>query len=397
MRILIGWDDKDQADLINLYLGAGENAIIVATQEDHLLKLAAAEQRWDVILLSTSFPDQERAFDIFDQIYRHRPDCPIVGACFSDEVYRIAKFMTSGMRSYVIRDEAGDFVFLLQSILESAVAAVQAEKEKLVSAKLREEVESVRKLQESIIPNDLICPEGYTVSARYESSQIRVLGGQPVTLAGGDYYDVFTLQDDRMIMLVGDASGHGMKACMSIMTMHTLIRMIRSNEYSDTASFVEEVNKHLCDQTVVNEDGGFITLLYAILNSETNELQWTSAGHPFPMIQNMETNEVTNLGEEDDGGLPLGIVGEADYSIQTSKIPNNSRLLVFTDGLQEAFPEGGQRHTEFGLDGITKALQESRDMPLDQALQYLFSESNAFTKGLGRHDDTSVVLMERKD
>ena len=395
MRILVGWDDAEQGELISLYLSAGDNAVIVATKPDQFLKLAGAQQHWDVILISTSLPDIDASFEMFETINQLRPDCPIVGACFTDDVYRIARFMTAGMRAYVIRDEAGDFVFLLQSTLESAVAAVMAEREKLISAKLREEVESVRKLQESIIPADLQCPEGYHMVARYESSQIRVLGGQPVTLAGGDYYDVFTPTDESMIMLVGDASGHGMKACMSIMTMHTLIRMIRSNKYNDTASFVEEVNRHLCDQTIVNEDGGFITLLYAILQQDTNELQWTSAGHPFPMLQNMEDNTIRDLGGEDDGGFPLGIVPDAEYSIQTTFIPPKSRLLIYTDGLAEAFPDGQQGHSEFGIKGIVRVLQESRDLPLDETLASLFAESHAFTKGQGRHDDTSVVLMER--
>ena len=395
MRILVGWDDSEQGELINLYLSAGDNAVMVSTKPDQFLKLATAGQHWDVILISTSLPDIDASFEMFEKVKSHRPDTPVVGACFTDDVYRIARFMTAGMRAYVIRDEAGDFVFLLQSTLESAVAAVMAEREKLISAKLREEVESVRKLQESIIPADLQCPVGYQMVARYESSQIRVLGGQPVTLAGGDYYDVFTLADESMIMLVGDASGHGMKACMSIMTMHTLIRMIRSNKYSDTGSFVAEVNRHLCDQTVVNEDGGFITLLYAILQQETNELQWTSAGHPFPLIQNMEDNTISELGGEDDGGFPLGIVPDADYTIQTTVIPPKSRLLIYTDGLAEAFPDGQQGHSEFGLKGIIKALQDAHDMPLGEALAFLFSESHTFTKGLGRHDDTSVVLMER--
>ena len=88
------------------------------------------------------------------------------------------------------------------------------------------------------------------------------------------------------------------------------------------------------------------------------------------------------------------IVEDAEYSIQTTFIPPKSRLLVFTDGLAEAFPDGEQGHSEFGIKGIIKALQDSHDMPLAEALAYLFSESHAFTKGLGRHDDTSVVLME---
>ena len=103
MRILVGWDDADQAELINLYLSAGENAVIVATNPEQFLKMARAEQRWDVILISTNLPDIDASFEIFEKIRQFRPDCPIVGACFTDDIYRIARFMTGGMRNYGIQ------------------------------------------------------------------------------------------------------------------------------------------------------------------------------------------------------------------------------------------------------------------------------------------------------
>src|SRR5262249_39980002 len=161
-----------------------------------------------------------------------------------------------------------DFVFLLQSTVESVVQAVQAERERKIAERLREEIDSVRKLQESIIPRNLPAPPGYTICARYESSQIRVLGGQPVAMAGGDYYDVFTSDGSDAVLLVGDASGHGMKACMSIMTMHTLVRMIRGQSYRRTSAFVAEVNRLLSEHGILTGDGGFITLLYGVLISE---------------------------------------------------------------------------------------------------------------------------------
>jgi serine phosphatase RsbU (regulator of sigma subunit) len=147
-----------------------------------------------------------------------------VAASQPGDVYRLATYLTSGLRSYLIRDANGDFMFLIHAVIVGAVKQVEADRERLVAEKLRREIDSVRQLQESIIPQQISCPENYSIAARYESSQIRVIGGQPVTMAGGDYYDAFTLPDDSVIVLVGDASGHGMKACMSIMTMHTIIR-----------------------------------------------------------------------------------------------------------------------------------------------------------------------------
>ena len=97
--------------------------------------------------------------------------------------------MTAGLRSYVIRDDNCDFLFLVHAILEAAVKQVETERERLISAQLRKEVQSVRELQESTISTNIETPEGFKIVAKYESSQIRVLGSKHVTMAGGDYYE----------------------------------------------------------------------------------------------------------------------------------------------------------------------------------------------------------------
>jgi sigma-B regulation protein RsbU (phosphoserine phosphatase) len=396
MRSLVAWDDPDEADLIALYLGVDEQEGFVTTDREEFVRQAEEGGNWDIILMSIGTADDDADFEFFRRVRRLLPDCPIVGACHASNLIRVARYITNGMRSHVTRDAAGDYMFLLQVALESTVEAVRAEREQLVSERLREEIESVRKLQQSIIPKDLDSPAGYQVAGRYESSQIRVFGGQPVVMAGGDYYDIFMLDDKSMVFLVGDASGHGMKACMSIMTMHTLVRMIRSDAYRDTASFVAEVNQRLCEQAIVQDEGGFITLLYGILNAETHEFQWTSAGHPIPMLQELETGIVRPLGTIDDGGLPLAIIEEAEYDTHSSHVPPNCRLLIYTDGLEEAFPDGNRDHDQFGIEGIERTLLASAKVPIEEAIKALFDESEAYTKGAGRHDDTSVVLLERE-
>lgn len=395
MRALVSWDNPKQAELLSLFLDHDGNEVEICTDRPTALQAAGAGG-WDVVLMAVDPQDFDADFAHFEALRHALPDAPIVGACKPQDVYRIAQFMTHGMRTYLIRDEAGDFVFMLRSILESTVESVRAERERIVAERLRQEVESVRRLQESIIPNDFGSPEGYDIVARYESSQIQVLGGQPVVLAGGDYYDAFMLDDDSLVVLLGDASGHGMKACMSIMTMHTLIRTMRNEGYRDTAAFVSEVNRRLCEQDIVHDEGGFITLLFAILRADSHEFQWTSAGHPSPLLHELGTDRIAPLGTIDDGGLPLAIMSDAEYEAHVSTIPPHSRLLLYTDGLEEAFPSEKRSHEEFGRAGAVRVLQSCRSRSLRETLQALFDESHAFTGGTGRHDDTSVVLLERE-
>ncbi|HUG20320.1 MAG TPA: PP2C family protein-serine/threonine phosphatase [Planctomycetaceae bacterium] len=404
MRILVFWDNQEEADLIEMYLNPADDEESTAADAENEAQVVVsagdfetalnAHTAWDVVFLNLSWNDPEQGVAYFEQTKSRLRDAPIVGACFTQDVFRLAQYITQGLRSYLIRDSGKDFIFLIQTTLESAVESVRSERERIISEKLREEIDSVRKLQESILPKKIKCPEPYSVVARYESSQIRVYGGQPVTLAGGDYYDVFALDDHRIVFLLGDASGHGMRACMSIMTMHTLVNMIRNAEYSNTAAFVAEINRQLCDERIVNQEG-FITLLYGILDVETHQFQWTSAGHPIPMLISLESGEIQSLGGLDDGGLPLGIYGDAEYDSHSSHIPPGSRLLLYTDGLEEAFPDGNRDAGQFGIEGIEKTLESSRVHQLPDALQALFDDSLSFTRGAGRHDDSSAVLLER--
>ncbi|WP_417848406.1 PP2C family protein-serine/threonine phosphatase [Thalassoglobus sp.] len=396
MRILVGWDDAEQAELLRLYLNVDDSGVLITTNHEQTLKAVESSQLWDAILITTTFPDVDTAYKVFEKIREICPETPLIGACHQDDVYKIARYLTNGLRAYVIRDKAGDYMFLMTAIIEGAVRQAEAERERQIAEKLRREVDSVRQLQESIIPHDISTPENYGIVARYESSQIQVIGGQPVTMAGGDYYDAFTLPDDSMILLVGDASGHGMKACMSIMTMHTLIRMIRYDEFREPAHFVRYVNNQLSRQAVVNNEGGFITLLYGVLNPKTHELKWASAGHQSPVLHNLETNEVVEVTTDlDAAGLPIGILDDADYQTQSTIIPPNSRLLLYTDGLVEAFPADSEVHDEFGLKGVAATMKKHRKSPLQDCMQGLFDDSLEFTQGQGRHDDTSVVIVER--
>ena len=398
MRILVGWDDESQLELMKMYLEVDDNALVATSDPDKLKVLVDSPQTFDVILLSVSLPDFDASFELFQHIVKVRPECPVVAGCPQSDVYRLARFLTSGLRSYLIRDENGDFMFLIQAILDAAVKQVETERERLVSAQLRKEVESVRELQESIIPAEIETPEGFSIVARYESAQIRVIGSQPVTMAGGDYYEAFTLPDNRMVILIGDASGHGMKACMSIFTMHTLIRMIRFDDYLDAAKLVRHINQELCRQSVVSGEGGFITMLYGVFDPKTRELCWASAGHQMPVLHNLETDEWFEIAEaEEASGLPIGIFEDGEYVTNKYTVPKNSRLLLYTDGLIEAFP-GTSRgdHVEFGMEGLERTMKATANEPLKTCLERLFSDSYEFTKGSGRHDDTSVLLLECK-
>ena len=172
-------------------------------------------------------------------------------------------------------------------------------------------------------------------------------------------------------------------------------RLFARDSQPDPAWFVEEINKRLCVQSVLGETGGFITLIYGVLNTRRHEFHWTSAGHPLPLLQDLKTGSLSPVGQQEKSGLPVGIVEDETYQSQICKLPPNSRLVIYSDGLVEAFPLEVGEHREYGIAGIERTLTEYKLRPLPEVLDALFQDSHDFTEGGGRHDDTTVVLMER--
>jgi serine phosphatase RsbU (regulator of sigma subunit) len=396
MRFLVGWDDPAQIELISTFLNIGDSSA-VACSDAAAFEQAATHERFDAILLALNFPTTQDSFALFRHALQWQRDVPVVGAWYRGELHHLAKFIVARLHSHLQRDEQGEFVLLLTTMLEAAVAAAHSRRAELIAEKLREEVESVRQLQESVIPRRLPIVAGYQLAARYEPSQIRVIGDRPVVMAGGDYYNAFRLSPDHISLILGDAAGHGVRACMSIMTMHTLITMIQDRRFPTTSEFVGEVNRRLArDSIVAGEQGGFITLLFGHLDTKQHRLQWTSAGHPVPLLHCLDTNEVTAVGNNDDTGLALAITDDWEYVLSEVAIPPRCRLLLYTDGLDEAYGEVDGRHIPFGLAGIKQTLQASAQRTVEETVDALFQASHEITRGEGRLDDTTVFLLERQ-
>src|SRR5262245_27386874 len=348
VKILVAWDVPTETELVQLYLSlGGENEVDVCEGRDGIVA-RAARNGYDVALLAQTLPTPDEGFAAFLTLRSKAPDLPVVLGSRAEEIIGLPKYLKQGLRSYIIRDGRGDFFFLLLAALESAVEAERAQRASALAGKLREELDGVRKLQETIIPRGIQCQAGYRAVARYEPSEMTVAGGQPVVMAGGDYYEVFPADDGNLVALVGDASGHGLKACMSIITMHTLIRMIAGERYADTGAFVTDSNKRLCESTIVQSGGGFITLFYGAIDTRAHRMHWTSAGHPPALLHDRRTNTVTPAGGNSDGGLPLGITTDLGYDVMTSELPPGGRVLIFSDGLTDALSPAGRDPGMFG-------------------------------------------------
>ena len=174
MRILVGWDNPIEAETIELILNVDESTASIFTDADQF-EAAVDQGNWDVVLMATNFPNEEAALELFKKVQDVLSNSPVVGAWKQGEFTNLARFISLGLHSHLMRDSEGDYIFLIPSMMEAALAAAIAQKSRALAERLREEVDSVRRLQESVIPRDLPAPPGYEVVARYEPHRSALL------------------------------------------------------------------------------------------------------------------------------------------------------------------------------------------------------------------------------
>ncbi|MBA3314819.1 MAG: fused response regulator/phosphatase [Planctomycetaceae bacterium] len=392
MRVLVGWDDVQEADLIRLYLNVEEELSTVCTDTASFLEVAEIEPfAFDIVLLATALPDHDAAFAAFQRVRRLRPNCPVVGVCRPDDVYRLAPFLQQGLRASLPRDLGGDFVFLLRATLEGTLEAVRAEADQRAAAMMRRELESVRFVQSAVLPEKVAAPPGYRLAVRYEPSRIEVAGGEAVAI-GGDYYDVTSPDENHTTLILADATGHGLRACLSMIALDALLRVLPTAKFRDPAALLNELNRLFCRQKLSRFGGGFVTAVCVVLRHDRHQLMWATAGHPSPLLN--AGGHVWPLQRESPPGPPLGVDSDTVYQVETGVIPQSGRLLLFTDGLSEAAPS--PRDKQFGTERIARVLQDGSTSSSPSAtLENLFTEAKTFAAREGLFDDATALLLER--
>jgi sigma-B regulation protein RsbU (phosphoserine phosphatase) len=155
---------------------------------------------------------------------------------------------------------------------------------------------------------------------------------RPVNAVSGDIYHVRQLVDGRVAFFVADAVGHGVPAALLTMVLtNSLLSADRDENELSPSQVLERLNKRLLDSSL--HTGRFATAVYGMLNPLTGELQIAGAGHPAPVLMgNKGAREI-----ETDGPL-LGVFSDAEFPCVTCKLSPAETLVLYTDGLEAAFP-----------------------------------------------------------
>ncbi len=182
--------------------------------------------------------------------------------------------------------------------------------------RIKTELRIARNIQNSILPTESIKNENYCLTGF----------SQPAKEVVGDFYDYYELDDEQVLIVIGDSSGKGVPAAIFSTIIQNSIEQLSPYE-KDPAKMLYSINNNVCNK---NTEVMFITLWIGIYNKNTHELLFSNAGHNPPLVK--EDDKFVEL--EIESGLVLGIYENFEY--KNEKIFLDSELLLYTDGITDA-------------------------------------------------------------
>jgi sigma-B regulation protein RsbU (phosphoserine phosphatase) len=199
---------------------------------------------------------------------------------------------------------------------------------------LKNDLEIARQIQQSMLPR-----------GAFQAAGVEAFGmTRPANTVGGDFYDILTLPDGRVLLALGDVAGKGSPAAL---LMALLLAMMRTlvDEGLEGAALAERLNVQVAKHAPRSR---FVTLFVSVLNPQTGELVYVNAGQNPPLLRRTNgTYEHLRA-----GGIALGMFDHATYAAGSTYLGAGDVVVMYSDGITEAENDAGQPFDESGLQGI---------------------------------------------
>ncbi len=239
---------------------------------------------------------------------------------------------------------------------------------------LQEELRLAREIQEKLLPKSPPEVAGYEIAGLSE----------PAKRVGGDYFDYLSLAPHRIGLCVADVSGKGITAALLMSNVQATIRG-QSRAIRDVETCIDRSNDMLYASTDADK---FVTMFYAVLNTETNRLTYCNAGHNPPVM--LAGGKV--IARLETGGPVLGVLPGYRYERGEVEFCPGDTLLVYTDGFSEAMDEQLEDFTDERLRSVAAQMAAR---PPGAMLEAILREVTEFRGQAPQADDMTIMAVRR--
>ncbi len=272
-----------------------------------------------------------------------------------------------------------DLETTIAKTLEQLAVLRQATRDREQLLSVRNDLNTAARIQQSILPQ---------VFPPYpERTEFDIYAQMtPAKEVGGDFYDFFFIDHDRLAFVIGDVSGKGVPAAIFMAVSRTLLKAIASQVVNPGES-LRRINTML-----IPESGGrmFVTVFYGVLNTKTGEVQFAFGGHNPPYIKRKD-GPIERINHE--SGFLLGMLDDMEYDVHKIVLRPGDTILLYTDGVTEAMNANAELFEESRLEG---SLTRLNGAPLRELLDGINADLMQFAAGAPQADDITMLALQYK-
>ena len=241
---------------------------------------------------------------------------------------------------------------------------------------LAEQLRIAREVQEQLFPQSLPSLQSLDYVGLCQSARE----------VGGDYYDFLQFQPEQLWLAVADISGKGISAALLMANLQALLRSRAPLHGGSLAKLVSDVNLMLHATT---DPTKFASLFLAIFDGNTRQLRYVNAGHCFPLVIRCPQNGRRDTEFLEPTGTLVGLFPEAEYQEASIQLKQGDLLVIYTDGITEAF---NPDWVEFGEERLRQLVVGQADLTPSELSRRILDEVVSHQGGREQNDDLTLVL-----
>lgn len=369
-RILLADDQGSVLEALRLLLKQeGYEADAVTRPGDVLSALEA--QEYDLVLMDMNYAQDttsgREGLDLLTRIRTLQKDVPLVVMTAWGNMELAIEAMRRGARDFIQKPWNN------QEVLEALRAQISDHQRGLrQTLEWKQEIADAREVQQHFLAQPVPRLRGYDICA----------SSRPARILGGDYFEVNKRSSGEAALSIADVAGKGIGAALLMSSLQAMLHSLRS---ARPAAVCEELNRVLCKLAPA---GKFVSFFHGLLAEDKRQLTYCNAGHNPPLLVRQDGSVLRPQSND----AVLGYFRDWRYSEQTIELEPGDRLVLFTDGISEAFNEEGE---EFGDETLAKLTAENRTCDAESLHRVLTS---AVLEHCGERlqDDATLVVVAVK-
>jgi sigma-B regulation protein RsbU (phosphoserine phosphatase) len=384
--ILIVDDEPLNIDYLEQELEGSEYQVSSASNGQQALERVRAEAP-DLILLDIMMP----VMDGFEALGRLKADAasrdiPVIVISAASDLPNMVRGIQLGAEDYL--PKPFEPTLLRARIASSLEKKRLRDLEQLYLKGLERELDIAREIQQGFLPAELPQVEGWELAAHFEAARE----------VAGDFYDAFTLPDERLVFFVGDVCGKGVGAALFMTLFRSLLRAPFTTDLLAAGRGAQGLSSAAHLQHAVSftsnyvadthtEASMFATVFLGVLEPREGTLTYINCGNEAALL--LSRGSLSTLGPT---GPVVGIIPGARFDVAQVTLHKDDLLLAFTDGVPDATDAN---QVLFGKDRLSKLVQAGGASPA-ALLGSIEAEIGRFVGAAPQFDDITLLAVKRK-